>query len=112
MSDDPTFRITQLERGEDGHFTARVCSNGDAVVVNCAAGSWLVPRDANPHLEWPANATYKEVLSPFREALAAKVATVRRRELAALGPDDQAPDLIVESMRQATLRRARTKVAA
>lgn len=74
------FMITQMERTEAGHLEARVCSNGRVVVVNDAAGSWLVPRDKNPHLTWSSAAVCKEVLSPFKEALAAKAASHRRRE--------------------------------
>lgn len=74
------FMITQMERNKAGHLEARVCSNGHVTVVNESAGSWLVPRDLNPHLNWPGAATYKEVLSPFKEALAKKAAKIRRRE--------------------------------
>lgn len=59
------FRITKFEQQPEGHFTARVCVNGDALVVHDRYGSWFTEPDRN--------GVMREVVLPVAQRLTRKL---------------------------------------
>jgi hypothetical protein len=70
------FTITKFGRHRDGFLHAQVTLSGDRFYVHCKHGSWLLPVPNNQ----PESNRYREVMTPFREALAEKGAQFKRRE--------------------------------
>lgn len=72
-----SFRILRFGRHPDGYFHASVSVDGHKSYVHCRYGSWLHPKDDEPQAR-----SLREVLSPYREALAARARSFERAEAA------------------------------
>lgn len=71
-----SFRILRFGRHPDGYFHASVSVNGDKAYVHCRYGSWLHPKDDNPRAT-----SMREVISPYRDALAERARAFVREEI-------------------------------
>lgn len=78
-----SFKLVRFGRHRDGYLHAQTTFNGAPVYVHLKHGSWLipsVPQADNCPVRFARNATLKEVVAPYKYALAKEARKYRDAE--------------------------------